>query len=99
MRTGHYELAATRSDGMLNIRRAAAASGVSVEMIRPYEASGLPPAAGGAVARYRIHRHGDAKRLPARHMHQLDEKSGELQSIRDSLAHWTSLRVLSRMTR
>lgn len=65
MKTGHFELAEARTDGMLNIGRGCEASGVSVEMIRHHAASRLPLAAGRAVHGCRIHRHGDAQRLTA----------------------------------
>jgi Cu(I)-responsive transcriptional regulator len=123
MRTKYFELSEARSDGMMNIGRAADASGVSAKMIRHYEAVGLLPAAGRTVAGYRIYRDGDVhtlrfirrardlgfsmkeiaallglwhnrsrasgdvKKLAARHMRQLDEKIGELQAMRETLAH------------
>ena len=63
MRTKYFELSEARSDGMMNIGRAAGASGVSAKMIRHYEAVGLLPAAGRTVAGYRIYRDSDVHTL------------------------------------
>src|SRR5512139_3828554 len=63
MKTKYFELAEARSDGLLNIGRAAEASGVSAKMIRHYESIGLLPAAGRTVAGYRIYRDGDIHTL------------------------------------
>jgi Cu(I)-responsive transcriptional regulator len=63
MKAKYFELAEARSDGLLNIGRAAEASGVSAKMIRHYESIGLLPAAGRTVAGYRIYRDGDIHTL------------------------------------
>jgi Cu(I)-responsive transcriptional regulator len=63
MKSKYFELAEARSDGLLNIGRAAAASGVSAKMIRHYESIGLLPAAGRTVAGYRIYRDSDVHTL------------------------------------
>jgi Cu(I)-responsive transcriptional regulator len=63
MKTRYFELSEARSDGLLNIGRAAAASGVSAKMIRHYESVGLLPAAGRTVAGYRIYRDSDVQTL------------------------------------
>lgn len=63
MKTKYFELSEARNDGMMNIGRAAAASGVSAKMIRHYEAVGLLPAAGRTVAGYRIYQDSDVHTL------------------------------------
>jgi Cu(I)-responsive transcriptional regulator len=63
MKAKYFELSEARSDGLLNIGRAAEASGVSAKMIRHYESIGLLPAAGRTVAGYRIYRDGDIHTL------------------------------------
>jgi Cu(I)-responsive transcriptional regulator len=63
MTTKYFELSEARSDGLLNIGRAAEASGVSPKMIRHYESIGLLPAAGRTVAGYRIYKEGDVHTL------------------------------------
>jgi MerR family copper efflux transcriptional regulator len=63
MKVKYFELAEARSDGMMNIGRAAEASGVSAKMIRHYEAVKLLPAAGRTVAGYRVYRDSDVHTL------------------------------------
>jgi Cu(I)-responsive transcriptional regulator len=63
MKPKYFELSEARQDGLLNIGRAAEASGVSPKMIRHYESIGLLPAAGRTVAGYRIYREGDVHTL------------------------------------
>ena len=63
MKAKYFELSEARSDGLMNIGRAAEASGVSAKMIRHYESIGLLPAAGRTVAGYRIYRDGDIHTL------------------------------------
>lgn len=59
----YFELAQARSDGLMNIGRAADASGVSAKMIRHYESIGLLPGATRTVAGYRVYRDSDVHTL------------------------------------
>ena len=57
------ELADARRQGLHNIGEAAAATGVSAQMIRHYEASGLIPPADRTFAGYRLYGDADLHRL------------------------------------
>jgi MerR family copper efflux transcriptional regulator len=57
------EMAEARSQGLLNIGEAAAASGVSAKSIRHYEDSGLIPPAKRTFAGYRLYSPGDVHTL------------------------------------
>ena len=109
--------------GLMDIGRASKASGVSVKMIRHYEAIGLLPKVARTFANYRVYRESDVhllrfirrardmgfsmkeiaslvslwqnrrrasadvKKLAMRQMKMLEEKIGEMQAMRDALAH------------
>ena len=57
------EMAEARSQGLLNIGEAAAASGVSAKSIRHYETIGLIPQANRTFANYRLYRQEDVQTL------------------------------------
>lgn len=57
------EMAAARSQGLLNIGEAAAASGISAKSIRHYEESGLIPPAHRTFANYRLYSQADVHTL------------------------------------
>jgi len=57
------ETALARAQGLHTIGEAAAASAVSVKMIRHYESIGLMPAAGRTFAGYRLYAENDLHRL------------------------------------
>lgn len=57
------EMAAARSQGLLNIGEAAKASGVSAKSIRHYEQSGLIPPAHRTFANYRLYSPADVHTL------------------------------------
>jgi len=57
------ELSEAKGLGLHNIGEAAALSGVSAQMIRHYEATGLVPAASRTFANYRLYSDADVHRL------------------------------------
>src|SRR5918995_4700172 len=62
-RVEHLEHAEALERGLMDIGRASKASGVSVKMIRHYEAIGLVPKVARTFANYRVYRESDVHTL------------------------------------
>ena len=69
--------------GFMDIGRASQASGVSVKMIRHYEAIGLLPKVARTLANAAV------KRISAKHIEDLKRKIAELKSMVQTLEHLT----------
>jgi MerR family transcriptional regulator, copper efflux regulator len=68
--------------GLLDIGRASKASGVSVKMIRHYEAVGLLPKVGRTLANYRLYRESDVHTLRfIRRARMLGFSMGDIQGL------------------
>ncbi|HEU0202754.1 MAG TPA: Cu(I)-responsive transcriptional regulator [Burkholderiaceae bacterium] len=89
----YFELAEARSDGLLNIGRVAAATGVSAKMIRHYESIGLLPAAGRTVAGYRIYQERDVHAL--RFIRRARDLGFSMKEIGTLLGLWNNRRRAS----
>ena len=79
--------------GLMDIGRASKASGVSVKMIRHYEAIGLLPQVGRTLANYRLYRDSDVhtlrfiRRARTLGFSMLNRKIAELKAMADTLEH------------
>lgn len=89
----YFELAEARSDGLMNIGRAAEASGVSAKMIRHYESIGLLPGATRTVAGYRVYRDADVHTL--RFVRRARDLGFSIKEIGALLGLWNNRRRAS----
>lgn len=85
MRT-HLEHAEAKSRGLRDIGQAARASGVSVKMIRHYEAIGLVPKAARTFANYRVYGENDVHVL--RFIRRARNLGFSIDDIRELLGLW-----------
>jgi len=85
-RAGMLEHAAAAERGMLDIGRAAKASGVSVKMIRHYEAIGVLPAVPRTFANYRIYGHNEIHVL--RFIKRARTLGFSMEDIRELVSLW-----------
>lgn len=88
------ELSQARRNGLMNIGRAAAASGVSAKMIRNYEAIGLLPAAHRTTAGYRIYDANDVHTL--RFIRRARDLGFSIKAIAALVGLWRNRRRASR---
>jgi Cu(I)-responsive transcriptional regulator len=80
------EHAEARGQGLLDIGRAAKASGVSVKMIRHYEEIGLLPKATRTLANYRVYRENDVHTL--RFIRRARALGFAMEDIKELLGLW-----------
>lgn len=91
--TQHLELSDAKRDGLLNIGRAAEASGVSAKMIRHYEENGLVPKVGRTGAGYRIYKDSDVHVL--RFIRRARDLGFSMKEIKTLLGLWDNRRRAS----
>ncbi len=89
----YFELSQARSDGLMNIGRAAQASGVSTKMIRHYESIALLPDATRTVAGYRVYRERDVHTL--RFIRRARDLGFSMKEIGALLGLWNNRRRAS----
>jgi MerR family copper efflux transcriptional regulator len=89
----HQELSEAKRDGLLNIGRAAAASGVSAKMIRHYEENGFIPKAGRTIAGYRVYKDSDVHVL--RFIRRGRDLGFSMKEIKTLLGLWDNRRRAS----
>jgi MerR family transcriptional regulator, copper efflux regulator len=85
-RTETLEHAAALRHGLTDIGRASKASGVSVKMIRHYEAIGLLPRVARTFANYRVYGASDVHRL--RFIRRARDLGFSIEEIRELLGLW-----------
>jgi Cu(I)-responsive transcriptional regulator len=83
-----FEHAAALERGLMDIGRAAKASGVSVKMIRHYEAIGLVPRIARTLANYRLYTANDVHTL--RFIRRARTLGFSMNDIRELLSLWQS---------
>lgn len=92
--TQHLELSQALKSGLMNIGRAAEASGVSAKMIRHYESIGLLRAAHRTLAGYRIYDENDVHTL--RFIRRARDLGFAIKEINALVGLWRNQRRASR---